>query len=121
MPQPLYVVGTPEGLVQPGNIDLLARPKVRNKDGSISTVRSMSFGTPNGDVLIPTVSDDGRIMSDDEAINYYFKTGKHLGIFASPGLATTYAKYMHDQQARHYLPQPSLLKPVQRGLLGVPK
>lgn len=92
----------PRGLLKPGNIDLFSRPIVRNDDGSISTVRSMSFGADEGEVLVPLVSDDGRIMTEDEAIDQYMRTGRHLGIFADPRSATSYAKQLHDQQERYY-------------------
>jgi hypothetical protein len=91
------------GLLELGNIDLYTRPRVQNDDGSYSTVRSMSFGDENGrEILIPTVSDDGYIMSDNDAINHYYQTGRHLGIFDSPDAATAYAERLHELQEQYY-------------------
>lgn len=94
----------PKGLVTAGNIDLQKRPVVKNDDGSISTVRSMSFENNAGqEVLIPTVAHDGsRILSDKEAKEQYGRTGKHLGIFDNADDATAYAKQLHEDQAQEY-------------------
>jgi len=83
----------------PGNIDLYHRPYVLNPDGSVSTVRSMSFEDNGREVLVPMVSPDGRILNDDEARALYRKTGQHLGQFATPDDATQFAKQLHEDYA----------------------
>lgn len=105
---PQYVVGNPSkipGMVTPGNIDIMHRPNVQNPDGTHSSVRSISIGTDQGEVLIPTVSDgsDGtppHVMTNDEAVAEYKRTGKNLGVFDTPANATKYAEGLHEQQAK---------------------
>lgn len=98
-PPKYMAVENPAGLVEKGNINIMSRPRVKNADGSVSTVRSMSFQDESGkEVLVPTVSEDGRIMSDREAIDQYRKTGRNLGKFDTPEHATAYAEQLHQQQ-----------------------
>ena len=113
----------PKGLLEKGNIDIHNRPVVKNPDGSISTVRSMSTNIDGREVLIPTVSDDGRIMSDDEAIDNFMRTGKHLGMFDNPDDATAYAESLHNQQADEYLPRNNQVpqQPVQQNTQAAPQ
>lgn len=85
-----------------GNIDLANRPVVQNPDGSISTVRSMSFNEDGKEVLIPTVSQNGTIMSPQQAIDEYHRTGQHLGLFNNIADANAMARQIHNQQEQMY-------------------
>ena len=86
-----------------GTIDLNNRKAVKNQDGSISTERSFSFYDEDTgkEVLVPTVI-NGKIVSDNEAIDHYYKTGAHLGMFDTPNEADRYAEALHRRQERFY-------------------
>lgn len=103
----LYVLpGSNPGLVIPGNINLLARPKVPYH-GSVATVRSISIG-PEDDgvyILLPTViywSSAWRVVSNSIAVDHFRKTHRHLGVFSSSSTCDAYAKRLHRQQAAYY-------------------
>ena len=92
-----------EGLIVPGNINIHQRPVVRNRDGSISTVRSINFEDENGhNVVIPTVIEGRGVVSPEEAINFYRQSGQHLGKFDTADHASDYAESLHEQQAGEY-------------------
>ena len=97
---------SPLGRYGKGNIDLYDRPIFRNEDGSISTVESFSTNIDGKEVLLPTIEKDakGRAVrvSEDQAIQKYLKTGKHLGKFDTPEEATKYAIKLHDEQDKIY-------------------
>jgi hypothetical protein len=99
-----YMAGNPAGLIAPGNIDIANRPVAKNADGSISTVRSMSINEDGKSILIPTVV-GGKVVSNEEAIAHYHKTGENLGVFQTDAQADAYSQSLHEQQAGMYAAQ----------------
>lgn len=87
-----------------GNIDLKNRQIAYNDDGSISTLRSMSFNDGKNEILIPTVV-NGKVVSDKDAINHYYNTGEYLGKFNTVKEADDYANELHKQQEVFYTPR----------------
>ncbi len=84
-----------------GNIDLYTRTPVVDEDGYTETVKSFSTNIDGVEVLLPTVI-DGRIVSEDEAVDHYFKTGEYLGKFNTPEEAEDYAWHLHLVQEKLY-------------------
>lgn len=101
---------------EPGNIDLKAQPKVKNPNGGISTVYSKSYNLDGKEVLLPSVTPDGRFLStDDEVLNEYKTTGRHLGKFSSVDKANKYAEQLHkDYESGLYDDK----KPEEKGILS---
>ena len=89
------------GMTQQGNISLNNRPLVNTQDNQQGTIRSMSINVDGKEVLIPTIF-DGKQYSEEDAIQRYFKTGMHLGMFDTPQNATQGGKYLSNTQNRNY-------------------
>jgi DNA-binding TFAR19-related protein (PDSD5 family) len=107
------------GELERGNIDLNARPRVKNADGTVSTTRSISVEFDGQQVLIPTVSDNGKILSDEDAIAAYRQSGKHLGKFDTVENASAYAKALSEQQAKRYAGGPLDVEPARDTIGGL--
>lgn len=88
------------GMTEQGNIDLTKRPRVHTPDGSTATVRSIGVNIDGQEVLLPTVSGDGKLLSNEQAIAEYQRTGQHLGKFATPEASNVYAEALHQAQQR---------------------
>jgi ABC-type multidrug transport system fused ATPase/permease subunit len=89
------------GLIQKGNIDLSNRKPVKNKDGTVSTIRSITIGTDKGYYVIPTIV-GGKKVSDKKAIEYFSKTGEHLGLFETQAQADAFARKLHNREAQKF-------------------
>ena len=96
----------PEGLIERGNINLY-RPSIPNPEGGDSTVYSASFNFGGEEVLLP-LADEGRILTEEQAIKEYQRTGKHLGKFSTTKAADAYAGQLHDEYERgdYKIPSP---------------
>ena len=108
-------MGQVSGLLTPGNIDLHNRPIVKNPDGSISTVRSITIDDGGKAVLIPTVVGN-RVVSNSDAIAAYRKTGQHLGVFRDEASADAYAQQLHEDQAAEYMPKANMTLDQQKAI-----
>lgn len=88
-------------LIETGNIDLTKRPKVKNPDGSISTVRSIGIEMDGMHFLIPTVVGN-KVVSNDEATAHFMKTKQHLGIYKSKQAAKHAGEILSAEQKKYY-------------------
>jgi hypothetical protein len=90
-----------QDLIEAGNIDLTKRPKVKNPDGSVSTVRSIGIEMDGMHFLIPTVVGN-KVVSNDEAIAHFQKTNQHLGIYKSKQAAKRAGEILSAEQKKYY-------------------
>jgi hypothetical protein len=87
---------------------------VPNPAGDDSTVYSAGFNFDGQEVLLP-LADEGRILTEDEAIQKYLKTGQHLGKFIDQASATQYAGQLSKDYLRgRYDLRPAVSHPPER-------
>lgn len=88
------------GLLTPGTINPTV-PRVADAQSGPTAMRAIVTQDKDGhSVVIPTVSAQGKALSDEEALALYRRTGDHLGVFATPQAATAYANTLQARQAR---------------------
>ena len=92
-----------KGILRQGNIDIHARPKVQLADGSTATVRSIAVTFDDGTFVIPTIGPKGEDWSNEQAIEEFKRTGKHLGMFKTAEDAEAYSIALHENQDKEYL------------------
>lgn len=110
-------VGALLGMLMPGTIDVTKLSPVytgaldtegwqegRGGKDAWSTLKSMSIGTDRGEVLLPTIDENGQKLTDEEAVKRWQETGRHLGLFDSPESATRYTNELTRWLDRRYKP-----------------
>ena len=97
----IFLPGAMADPVVEGNIDLDDRIVVFNEDGTFSTEISFSVEIDGLEVLLPLII-DGDLVSEEEAINHFLRTGEHLGMFSSIEECEKFAEELHLRQERRY-------------------
>ena len=90
-----------------GNIDLYNRPIYKNKDGTVSTVDSITVQVDDKFILLPSIvkGENGeaiRLENTDDIIAHCEKTGEYLGVFDTLAEANVYAQRLHSAQEFRY-------------------
>jgi hypothetical protein len=97
----LMLPGDVQGLQVAGNIDLTNRPRVKMPDGSTATVYTTSYENDAGQtVLVPRVTNEGKVLEPQAAIKYWREKGQDLGTFFTRADADKYANDLHKQQEK---------------------
>lgn len=119
---PVYVVGKPDGMTAPGNMDVTRTPGLRgapsirvdpeitdprDPSGYPSSVLSNTITSDGRHVLVPGVKHKGYIEDPE---GEYRKTGENLGSFDTAKHADAYAEALHQQQMHAFDRAPPLHK-----------
>jgi hypothetical protein len=94
-------------ILQYGNINLLTRPVVRLKNGDVKKDFSTIIDDRLADgtavkVIIPSMTDDGVVISELNAKKLYQQTGRHFGKFELNLIAERYQRVLQDKEVTRY-------------------
>ena len=64
-----------------GNMDTTSRKPIKLSNGEIELFKPMAFRNSGKVIVVPMITDGGKLLTESGAINKYFETGMHLGIF----------------------------------------
>jgi hypothetical protein len=95
------VAEPPKAEIEPSNIDPRKRPVVPDEEGN-AAVLAVKYKEGGNVVLVPTVTDEARVMSDAEAVKAYEATGKHLGKYRDEKAADAALEKMRQDRAAAY-------------------
>tara|TARA_R110000737_G_scaffold97075_6_gene131204 strand:- start:317 stop:679 length:363 start_codon:yes stop_codon:yes gene_type:complete len=76
--------------------NLASGKSVRNKSGSISTIRTLQFGMPGGKTMVVPSVWDGKILEDRAALKRAQDAGV-FEVFDSDAAATKFDKRIHNE------------------------
>jgi len=77
------------------NVDSL--PSTKMPDGSVVSIRPITFEHEDMFVVIPTITESGELLSDSQAITKFLKSNWHLGKFGESRSAERYASLLKDR------------------------
>ena len=90
-----------KGMSKQGNISLNNRPVVNLGNNQQGTIKSIGINVDGKEVLIPTIY-DGEVHTEQDAIDRFYNTGMHLGVFDTSQNATQGGKYLSNTQNKNY-------------------
>lgn len=92
--KPVYSIPedpAPEGLTVPGNMDIAKRKVFVGEDRKAKILMPITVPVGGGQyAVVPSVGEDGTVLTKDQAIEKYMETKQHLGVFETEAAARDY-------------------------------
>lgn len=100
--KPVYSIPedpAPEGLAVPGNVDMAARKVFVGEDRKAKILMPITVPVVGGQyAVVPSVDEDGTVLTKYQAISKYMETKQHLGVFETEEAARDYAGKIQSSQ-----------------------